>query len=72
MDIAMTPITPKKTARKTSRFIAIAVIASFALSACGIKGSLKTPPPIWGDGVAAPAENTSNTPADTTNAPTTP
>jgi len=65
MDIAMTPITPKKTAHKTPRFIAIAVIASFALSACGIKGSLKTPPPIWGDGVAAPSQGTSDAPADT-------
>ena len=61
-----------KTTRKAQNFTAIAVIAAFALSACGIRGSLKTPPPIWGDGVAAPAENTSNTPADTTNAPTTP
>lgn len=25
------------------------VIASLALSACGIKGSLKTPPPLWGE-----------------------
>lgn len=29
--------------------IAITLIASFALSACGIRGDLKTPPPLWGD-----------------------
>ncbi|MDB2437736.1 hypothetical protein N9W89_03395 [Hellea sp.] len=27
---------------------AITLIAGFALSACGIRGGLKTPPPVWG------------------------
>ena len=31
------------------KLIIAAVISSFALGACGIKGDLKTPPPIWGD-----------------------
>lgn len=25
------------------------LIAGFALSACGIRGDLKTPPPLWGE-----------------------
>lgn len=29
--------------------IALALTSSFALSACGIRGDLKTPPPLWGD-----------------------
>ena len=29
--------------------IALSLIAGFALSACGIRGDLKTPPPVWGD-----------------------
>ena len=29
--------------------LAATLIAGFALSACGIRGELKTPPPIWGE-----------------------
>ena len=29
--------------------IATTLVAAFALSACGIRGELKTPPPLWGD-----------------------
>ena len=29
--------------------IALSLVAGFALSACGIRGDLKTPPPVWGD-----------------------
>jgi len=29
--------------------IAASLVAAFALSACGIRGELKTPPPLWGD-----------------------
>lgn len=29
--------------------IALSLVAGFALSACGIRGELKTPPPVWGD-----------------------
>ncbi len=31
------------------RIIAITLISAFALSGCGVKGELKTPPPLWGD-----------------------
>lgn len=31
------------------RFIAMSVIAAFALSACGVKAELKKAPPLWGD-----------------------
>ena len=30
-----------------------AISAAFALSSCGIKGDLKTPPPVFGSGNAA-------------------
>ena len=29
--------------------IAATLIAGFTLSACGIRGGLKTPPPLWGE-----------------------
>ncbi len=29
--------------------IAATLITGFALSACGIRGDLKTPPPLWGE-----------------------
>lgn len=29
--------------------IAVTLIAGFTLSACGIRGDLKTPPPLWGE-----------------------
>ena len=29
--------------------IATTLVVAFALSACGIRGELKTPPPLWGD-----------------------
>lgn len=28
---------------------AIVLVTGFALSSCGIRGELKTPPPIWGE-----------------------
>ncbi len=31
------------------RLICLALISAFALSACGVKGDLETPPPMWGD-----------------------
>lgn len=34
---------------KFNAIIAITLIAGFALSACGIRGNLKTPPPLWGE-----------------------
>jgi len=37
------------TRKTTSYFLITAIVASFALSACGIKGDLKTPPPVWGE-----------------------
>ena len=46
------------------RFIALTITASFALSACGVKGELQTAPPVWGD--KAKAEKT-ETPSDTNN-----
>lgn len=31
------------------RLILTATISTFLLCACGVKGNLKTPPPLWGD-----------------------
>lgn len=31
------------------KILAAAIISSFMLGACGVKGQLKTPPPLWGD-----------------------
>lgn len=32
-----------------ARLIALTLVGGFALSACGIRGDLKSPPPLWGD-----------------------
>ncbi len=32
------------------RFLSLTLAAALFLSACGIKGELETPPPIWGEG----------------------
>lgn len=63
----MTFYTPKKLRKNTHSLIVMALMASFGLGACGIRGSLKTPPPIWGDGVIPPAETPNQTPTDTPN-----
>ena len=36
--------------------IAATLIAGFTLSACGIRGELKTPPPVWGDDNRTPEQ----------------
>ena len=38
------------------RLIALSLVSSFALSACGIRGSLETPPPLWGEDTRTQAE----------------
>jgi len=46
-----------------NRFIAAVLLSTFALgtlAACGIKGDLKTPPPIWGDKSKAEQPKTDN------------
>ncbi|NNC36574.1 MAG: hypothetical protein HKO02_03890 [Hyphomonadaceae bacterium] len=32
-----------------AKLVAASLIGAFALGACGIKGDLQTPPPLWGD-----------------------
>ena len=32
-----------------AKTLAMTLIGAFALGACGIKGELQTPPPLWGD-----------------------
>jgi predicted small lipoprotein YifL len=40
----------KTMTRKTTQYLLLAAITtSLGLSACGIKGTLKTPPPVWGE-----------------------
>jgi len=36
--------------------VAATLIAGFALSACGIRGELSTPPPIWGEDTRTPEQ----------------
>ena len=38
------------------RLIALSLIAGFTLSACGIKGDLKTPPPLFGEDIRTEAQ----------------
>lgn len=38
-----------KTRTHIARLIALILVGGFVLSACGIRGELKTPPPLWGD-----------------------
>lgn len=38
------------------RRISLTVLAGFALSACGIKGELKTPPPLFGQDIRSEAQ----------------
>lgn len=42
-----------------TRFLKLLVTLAFLapLPACGIKGNLKTPPPVWGDKAEDPATN---------------
>ena len=35
--------------RFSHRLTIAALVGAFALGACGIKGDLDTPPPLWGD-----------------------
>lgn len=49
------------------RLLALASISALVLVGCGVRGNLKTPPPIWGDKDKAPQEQTEPTstePAD--------
>jgi len=50
------------------RFITFTLLSAFALSACGVRGNLKTPPPIWGDKskVEQPDSQTEDNRADDT------
>lgn len=37
------------TRNSIAKLVAVSLISAFALGACGIKGDLQTPPPLWGD-----------------------
>jgi len=65
----MMPIKPKIIGRYKLNLAALALVTGFALSACGSRGTLKTPPPIWGDGITAPAETPADTTTNTTGTP---
>jgi len=39
-----------------SYIISLALIVGFALSACGIRGDLKRPAPLWGEDIRSEAE----------------
>jgi len=40
----------------SARLISLSLVAGFALSACGIKGELQTPPPLWGEDIRTEAQ----------------
>ena len=46
--------------RKTT--LPFLLLISFALSACGVRGELETPPPLWGD--KEKSEQTEEQPAE--------
>jgi len=35
--------------RTAHKIVLLSLISALALGACGIRGDLKTPPPLWGD-----------------------
>ena len=39
-----------------SRLICLTLIAGSVLAACGIKGDLQTPPPLWGEDIRSEAQ----------------
>lgn len=39
-----------------ARLICLTLITGFALSACGIRGDLKTPPPLWGEDIRSDSQ----------------
>ena len=45
-----------KSAAKTTLILGLS-IAVLGLHGCGIRGSLKTPPPLWGKGVSPQSQN---------------
>jgi predicted small lipoprotein YifL len=45
--------------------IAATLIAGFTLSACGIRGDLKTPPPLWGEDTRTAEEKVEDAKDDT-------
>ena len=51
--------------------IALSLLSAFALSGCGVKGTLKTPPPLFGDKNKVSTQTPDNTaPADASTANT--
>ena len=44
-------------------FTASSVLIGLALSGCGLRGELKTPPPIWGEDKRSPEEIKANAPS---------
>lgn len=46
-----------KTRTHIARLIALTLVGGFVLSACGIRGELKTPPPLWGDQSEQPEQS---------------
>ena len=39
-----------------ARLLCLTLISGFALSACGIRGDLQTPPPLWGEDIRTDAQ----------------
>ena len=53
-----------KRRQQFSTSIALTLIAGFTLSACGIRGELKTPPPVWGDDIRSEEQKAEDAQSD--------
>lgn len=46
------------------KLIAFSLVSAFILSACGVKGQLDTPPPLWGEQTTTDQPEKADTPAE--------
>jgi len=62
-------MSPKKSQHPPRRLSHIGLVTfcmvGLLLTGCGIRGSLKTPPPIWGEGKTTPTEQAPQSDTDT-------
>ena len=52
-----------RNSRQILGLTASSVLIGIALSGCGLRGELKTPPPIWGEDLRSPEEIKANAPS---------
>ena len=52
-----------RNSRQILGLTASSVLIGLVLSGCGLRGELKTPPPIWGEDLRSPEEIKANAPS---------